>query len=466
MAASADQPNSSAPGVFVHVPEAVKRQKGFLRRVTAATALGEGLDGYDLGIISVVLPAITHELSLSAVMIGLIGASTLIGIFFGSPVVGYLTDRFGRRKLFTVDIVSFVILGVVQLFVATGWQLLIVRLLLGVAIGAEYAIGSAMLAELSPSHGRGGRLSWLQTCWYVGFLGAVVVAYALTSAHVGWRWILATSALPAVVTLVLRYGLPESPRWLMSRDRVEEARQIVNKYLGGEAYFTSEQLAGESVKPGRFGDLFAPGMRSRTAFACIFWFCLVAPYFAIFTFAPLVFSTLNISNAHVATISANGVAALGALAGTLVVERTGRRPLLIWSFWVMTITLAVIGGWTGAPGMIVVLCFAFFSFFNAISGDLCGVYPSELFPSELRASGIGVAAAFSRIGAAGGTFLLPLGITHIGIGPSVLIGAAVCAIGLIVTYVWAPETTGISLTKTSSLEQTPAPIAGVLPASS
>lgn len=469
MSDATDRPGSGDAGVFVHVPPQVKVRKGFLRRVTAATALGEGLDGYDLGIISVVLPEISHELSLSSVMIGLIGASMLIGIFFGSPTVGWLTDRFGRRKLFTVDIVAFVILGVLQLFVATGWQLLVVRLLLGVAIGAEYAIGSAMLAELSPSHGRGGRLSWLQTFWYVGFLGAVVLAYILTSAHVGWRWILATSAIPAMVTLILRYGLPESPRWLMSRDRVEEARRIVNKYLGGETYFTTEQLAGESVRPGRMRDLFAPGMRTRTAFACIFWFCLVAPYFAIFTFAPLVFSTLNISNERVSTIAANSVAALGALAGTLVIERTGRRPLLIWSFWVMTITLGVIGGWTSAPGMIVVLCFAFFSFFNAISGDLCGVYPSELFPSELRASGIGVAAAFSRIGAAGGTFLLPIGITHIGIGPSVLIGAGLCAIGLLVTYMWAPETTGISLTKTSTLEPpppTPPAAPGVLPAPS
>jgi putative MFS transporter len=448
--------------VFIHVPAEIKRQKGFLRRITAATALGEGLDGYDLGIISVVLPAITAELGLSTVMIGLIGASTLIGIFFGAPAVGYLTDRFGRRKLFTIDIVSFVILGLLQLFIATGWQLLVVRLLLGVAIGAEYAIGSAMLAELSPSHGRGGRLSWLQTCWYVGFLGAVLVAYWLTSAHVGWRVILATSAIPAIVTLVLRYGLPESPRWLMSRDRVEEARQIVNKYLGGDHYFRTEDLAGESIKPGRFQDLWAPGMRQRTAFACIFWACLVAPYFAIFTFAPLVFSTLHISNERVGTIAANSVAALGALAGTVVIERTGRRPLLLWSFWVMTITLAVIGAWSGAPGLIIVGCFAFFSFFNAISGDLCGVYPSELFPSELRASGIGVAAAFSRIGAAGGTFLLPLGIIHFGIGPSVLVGAALCAIGLFVTYIWAPETTGISLTRTSSLEAAAPAIPGVV----
>jgi len=460
----------SDDSAIIHVPEKVKAQKGFLLRITAATALGEGLDGYDLGIISVVLPAIALELNLSVVMLGLIGASTLIGIFIGSPAVGWLTDRYGRRTLFTIDIVSFVILGLLQLFVQTGWQLLVVRLLLGVAIGAEYAIGPAMLAELSPSHGRGERLGWLQTLWYVGFLGAVVLAYGLDAAHVPWRVILATSAIPAIVTLVLRYGLPESPRWLLSRDRVEEARRIVNKYLGGEAYWTTEQLTGESVRPGKFHELFAPGMRTRTAFASIFWFCVVAPYFAIFTFAPLVFSTLHISDARISTIAANGVAALGAIAGMFLVDRVGRRPMLIVCFWVLVVTLGLIGGWSAAPGIIVVLCFALFSFFDAGAGMLCGVYPAEIFPSHLRAQGTGFAAAFSRIGAAGGTFLLPLGIAHIGLGPSVLIGAAICAVGLVVTYLWAPETTDISLTKTSSIEQSlppPAtPATGAVPAPS
>jgi putative MFS transporter len=454
----------SDDGVIIHVPPQVKAKKGFLLRITAATALGEGLDGYDLGIISVVLPAIALELHLGVVMLGLIGASTLIGIFVGSPGVGWLTDRYGRRTLFTIDIISFVILGLLQLWVQSGWQLLVVRLLLGVAIGAEYAIGPAMLAELSPSHGRGERLGVLQTLWYVGFLGAVVIAYALDAANVPWRVILATSAIPAIVTLVLRYGLPESPRWLMSRDRVEEARQIVNKYLGGEAYFTTEQLAGESVKPGKFRELFAPDMRTRTAFASIFWFCNVAPYFAIFTFAPLVFATLQISDERVSTISANALAAVGAIAFMLIVDRTGRRPALLVGFWVCTITLALIGAWSGAPGMIVVICFALFSFFAAGVGMLEGVYPAEIFPSNLRAQGTGFAAAFSRIGAASGTFLLPLGIAHLGLNTTVLLFAAVSAIGLVVSYLWAPETANISLTESSNVEEQPLPPAAAVPA--
>lgn len=136
----------------------------------------------------------------------------------------------------------------------------------------------------------------------------------------------------------------------------------------------------------------------------------------------------------------------------LLIERVGRRRLLIVSFWVTAAALFVIGGWSGAPGLVVVVCFAVFSLFNAASGDLTGVYPSEVFPSHLRASGVGLAAAASRIGAALGTFLLPVGITQIGIGPSVMIGGAICVIGAVVSHLWAPETTGLSLTRTSEFE--------------
>jgi MFS family permease len=164
------------------------RERGVLRRMTLATAWGEGLDGYDLGVLSVVLPIISIELGLSPLWAGLIGASALLGIFFGSPVIGWLTDRFGRKRLFLIDISAFVVLGVLQGVVNEPWQLFVVRLLLGVAIGAEYAIGAAMLAEFAPSRGRGRRLSKLLVSWYVGFLMSVVLGYLLVDlAGLTWR---------------------------------------------------------------------------------------------------------------------------------------------------------------------------------------------------------------------------------------------------------------------------------------
>jgi MFS transporter, putative metabolite transport protein len=431
------------------MPERSTADRGFLFRITSATAFGEGLDGYDLGVISVVLPLIIKEFDMSALEQGMIAASTLVGIFFGGPVFGQLADRFGRRTIFLVDLIAFVVLGLAQAVVGDFLWLFILRFALGLAIGAEYAIGQTMLAEFVPRRGRGMRLASLQTAWYGGFLLAVIVAYLLVAVGLDWRWILATGAVPGLATLLLRQGLPESPRWLVSEDREDEAREIVDEHLGAD-YFEDEDLGEESREDATFADLFRPDMWRRTAFACIFFTCLVAPYFAIFTFAPQVFEALGVTDPKASIIGSNTVAFLGALAGMLVIEKVGRRPLLLISFYVMVATLAVIGAWGSAPSLILVACFVLFAFFNAISGDLTGVYPSEIFPSEVRSTGAGFAAAMSRIGAAGGTFLLPLGIDAFGIGPSVLIGAAICLVGLLVTHLWAPETTALSLTKSAA----------------
>jgi putative MFS transporter len=423
-----------------------KPDGGFLARITVATAFGEGLDGYDLGTISVVLPAIESAFSLSAFQQGLLAASSLAGIFFGGPIFGYLTDRYGRRKIFIFDLVAFVILGVSQGVAGSFALLFALRFALGLAIGAEYAIGQTMLAEVVPTEGRGRRLSSLQAAWYGGFLLAVIVAYILKGLGVDWRWILATGAVPGLATLILRQGLPESPRWLASVGREKEAKEIVEEHLGSD-YFEEEDLDQESGERASFSRLFEADMWRSTAFSSIFFTCLVAPYFAIFTFAPQVFSSLGFHDSKVSIIASNAVAFFGSLAGMLVIERIGRRKLLLSSFWVMVVTTVVIGAFGGAPAAILLAAFVGFAFFNAISGDLTGVYPAEIFPSELRGQGVGFSAAMSRIGAAGGTFLLPLGIAKFGIGPSLLIAAGVCAVGLAVTYLWAPETTDLTLSE-------------------
>ncbi|WP_063890739.1 MFS transporter [Sciscionella sediminilitoris] len=421
-----------------------------LRKLTTATVWGQGLDGYDLGVISVVMPMVVLHLHMSPVWAGLIGASSLIGIFFGGPVFGMLTDRFGRRTTFTVDLVLFLITALLQVFVTDPAQLFVIRLVMGIAIGAEYAIGATMLAEFSPARGRGRRIAGLEVAWFAGYLAAVAISYGLLDlAGVSWNWVLATGALPALYCLIVRRGLPESPRWLLSRGRTEEARAIIDTYLGGQAAYRGEDFHGErpSLSRGTLHALFAPGQCARTVFACVFYACLVAPYFAIFTFAPSVLATLHLSDPAAGTITVNALAACGALAGMLVIERIGRRRLLIGPFWIMAACLCLVGIWGQAPGIIVVGCFAVFAFFNAASSDLTPVYPAELFPTEIRTTGTGLAAAASRIGAALGTFALPSGLNTIGVGPSMLIAAGICVIGAVTAQLLAPETTGLTLTR-------------------
>lgn len=423
-----------------------------LRRMTLASAFGQGLDGFDLGIISVIVTTMSHDLHIGPGMMGLIGASSLIGILFGSPVAGALTDRFGRKRMFLLNMISFVAIGVAQAFVTNGVTLLVLRLILGVAIGAEYAIGGPLLAEFAPTRGRGRRLSFLEACWYVGFLVSVLVGYGLTALGVHWRWVLATSAVPALIALVLRSGIPESPRWLISKGRDAEARKVIDDHLGGERFFHFQGLEGEEVRDGGFANLFKGRNLSRTIFVCVFWACLVAPYFAIFTFAPVVLDAMNMHNETAATIGENAIAAIGALVGVLAIERIGRRRMLIVPLWVQAGALALIGFWHDAPAVVGLLCLAVFAFLNAFACDLCAVYPSEVFPTEVRSSGMGIASSASRLGAAAGTWLLPMGIQHLGIGPCLVIGAAVCVVGAVVSQVMAPETTGHSLSEAHRVE--------------
>lgn len=437
--------------------------KSFLRRLVLATACGEGLDGFDLGVLSVALPLLTKELGIEsstpngAVWQGLILASSLVGIFFGAPIGGWVADRFGRKTVFFIDIILFVILGISQAFVTEPWQLFAIRLLLGIAIGAEYSIGSSMLSEFIPAHGRGRRVSYMLMFWYGGYVLAVVLAYVMEDAGLSWRWILATSAVPAVIVLGLRIGLPESPRWLMMKDRVQEARVIIDRYLGGEQHMREADYDNDKSKNSGWRDLFAPGLRARTIYVSVFYICVVTPYFAIFNYAPTIFGNLGIAE-KTSTIASNMLAFVGAIAGMLSIEWLGRRKQVIGPFWICALTLGIVGvvaliagsAVSGGAAVLIVVCVAIFAFFNALMGNLTAVYPVEVFPTDLRATGVGVVNAFSRIGAATGTFLLPLGVESIGIGWCMLIGALMSVIGAVVSQAMAPETTGKSLTDTGS----------------
>lgn len=442
-------PTSSMPNSEIASTRISPESRRFLRHVTAATAFGGGLDGFDLGIISVVILHINHDLGLSPAMEGLVGAASLLGIFIGAPLFGYLTDKFGRQKMFMVDIISFIVIGVAQAFVTGGVSLAILRFLLGMAIGAEYSIGAPMLSEFAPARERGSKLAFLELCWRIGFLIAVLLGYALLRLGVSWKWILATSAIPALVVLGLRIGLPESPRWLLRHGHEAEAREIVEKHMG-PGFFEAEELAAESVGEDGYRKLFRKGQLRRTVFVCIFWTCIVTPYFAIFTYAPKVLESLNVKSQATGTILSNTVGAIGALIGLLAIDRIGRRRMLIGPFWVQMVVVLVVGLWTNAPSWVLVLGLAVFALVNSYSDILTAVYPSEIFDTDIRSSGVGLGSAMSRIGAFLGTYLLPIGMGTIGIKWCMVIAAGLCVIGAVTGQFMAPETMNRSLTRTST----------------
>ncbi|MFE5025672.1 MFS transporter [Streptomyces sp. NPDC056656] len=415
-------------------------------RLKTATQLGQGLDGYVIGGIGMAMTALTADLHLGTVAQGLVGASPLIGIFFGGPVFGWLADRFGRRPVFMVDMLIFLISSVAQFFVADGTQLFLIRLVMGLAIGGEYAVGAPLLSEYAPSKGRGRLLGSLEISWYVGYALATVVGALLAEMDGGWRWSLSSGAVIAVVCLALRGGVPESARWLLSKGRTEEAQTLIERY--GIELDVDAELA-ETGEQAGFRALFSRKHLRATVFAGTFWAALVLPYFAIGAFWSEVFEALNMGDNAVAALLVYAFTAVaGVTLGCLVVERIGRRKLLIPPFWITAVCLALVAMWPDVTP-VVVGGFLFFIFLNAASSALTAVYPLEVFPTALRTTGVGFAAAISRVGAAIGTFLLPMGLEHVGPRFVLLVGAAVLALGGLVSHFLAPETTDMDLAHTA-----------------
>jgi putative MFS transporter len=288
-------PAQASPADADPVPADNARQRRFIARLTFMISGGMFIDGFILGAVGILMPGITADLKLSTSWEGLIGASALIGILIGGPMGGLLADRIGRKPMFTIDLAIFLLGSLAQYFVVTPGQLFAVRLVMGIAIGADYAVGWPMLAEFAPAKIRGLLMSVQEIGWYAGYLAAYALAWALTVHFtVDWHFILALSAVPTLIVLLMRFGTPESPRWLMSVGRIDEAEALALEYMHEE-----ERRDLRSTNPDgalSFRHLFAPRYRRATVFTSVFWVCNVTPYFAIGTFAPVVLHKLGLGD--------------------------------------------------------------------------------------------------------------------------------------------------------------------------
>jgi putative MFS transporter len=327
--------------------------------------------------------------------------------------------------------------------------LLALRTLMGIAIGAEYAIGAAVLSEFSPRRNRGTLLASLNGAWIVGFVGGFAVAYVMRESGADWRAVFASAAVPALVVFLLRLGSPESPRWLMANGRRDEAQEIVLKFYGRD--YSVEGLRTVNAEPGKSGlsTLFSTVYRTRTIFAGGFWACQVMPLFALTIFLPQVFEALGIGTELGAEMLVNGFLLVGAVAGVVAIKYLPRRKLVIVTFAIVAVALVAMAFAGSFPVWFGVMAFVVFILVASAASNLEYVYPSEIFPTEVRATGMGFAAALSRVGAAASTFLLPVALEGLGNTATMGILAAVAVLGLVISILWAPETKGKSLEEAS-----------------
>ena len=425
--------------------------------ISVTAALGGLLFGYDTGVISSALLFVRTVFDLSTAGRSVVAGIVLVGAVLGAMVAGSLSDRFGRRLVILVTALAFVIGALLSAAAGSVGTLLEGRLLIGIAIGVASMLTPLYLAEISPAASRGAVTSLDQLCITLGNL----VGYAFADTPEGWRWMLGLGAVPDAILATGMLMLPESPRWLAGHNRMTQA-EVVLRRLRTSPTEVSDELATLRTDLRRDGGrlvpcsaLLAPRLRPALIVGVgLAMFQQITGINTVIYFAPQIFQAAGLSSASVSILATAGVGAVN-VALTMVsmrlIDRVGRRVLLLWSLGGMAVTLLILAGGfalgvSGASAWITVLSVAAYVAFFAVGlGPVFWLLIAEIFPLAVRGRAMSL-ATISNWG-----FNLLVTITFLGLidlcgrTGTFLLYAVLTLVAVAFTAVLVPETKGRSL---------------------
>ena len=367
-------------------------------QLLVGSGLGWALDAMDVGLISFVMAALAAQWKLSNDELSWIGSIGFIGMALGASLGGLLADKIGRRNVFAVTLLIYGLATGASALVGSVAALMILRFLVGVGLGAELPVASTLVSEFAPRAIRGRMVVALEAFWAVGWILAALIGYfVIPASHDGWRWALAVGIVPTVYAVYVRYGIPESVRFLENHDRDAEAERSVRVFEGAAGiapaptreWTPDPALAGETI--------WSPTYRRRTAALWIVWFCINLSYYGAFIWLPsLLFKAgFPLVKSFEYTLIITLAQLPGYAAAAWLIEKWGRRTTLAVFLAGSAVAAGVFGFATTPTAIIAAGCAL--SFFNLGAwGALYAVGP-ELYPTGLRGTGTGAAAAFGRV---------------------------------------------------------------------
>jgi sugar porter (SP) family MFS transporter len=372
-------------------------------------ALGGLLFGYDTGVISGAQLFLKDDFILSTFALEVIVSGVLVGAATGSLLGGRLADIYGRRRLLLITAVIFAV-GAVVCAAATSPAILIVgRIIVGLGIGLASGTVPVYISEVSPADARGWQVSLFQLAITVGIVLAYLVDYAFAPIR-GWRWMFGVAAVPAAVFAGGIWFLPESPRWLVKSGRREAALEALARVRGtADVHEELNEIVAtcaHAEERGQFGDLLMPAVRPALIVGIgLAAFQQITGINTVIYYAPLIIQDAGISSASGAILATVGIGAIN-VAMTIVamwlIDRMGRRPLLLTGIAGMAISLGALGlVFRGAqPGqssatLAVAGMMVYVASFAISLGPMFWLLISEIYPLKIRSSAQGVAAAFN-----------------------------------------------------------------------
>ncbi|MDQ8730239.1 MFS transporter [Bradyrhizobium sp. LHD-71] len=449
-------------------------------RIWSQAAAGKFFEGMVVFMTGVALPLVSKEFSLGAWGHGVVAAASLLGILVGATMLGSLADRFGRKRMFITEMMIFTVFLVLICFSPNFTWLAVCLFGLGLALGCDYPTAHMVVSEAIPSQMRGRLVLSAFAFQAVGALTGTVIGYLILANAPNpeaWRWMYATAIIPALLVIIGRFYITESPQWLMSRGRTQEAEHETVKLLtreppypkqirlSGGAVADGDRIGQESATPG-WRTLFDDRNRGSTTLAAVPWFLQDLSTYGIGIFTPTILAaSIGHEKAHATAIAdivqndllaAKGAALIdlllivGIAFAVALTDKLGRIRLQIFGFVGCAVGLLIATmstHFTGTENTVLIFAgFMLFNFMNNI-GPNAQTYliAGEVFPTSIRGKGAGFAASFAKIGAVITAFLFPILLVDIGTQTllHILMGASL--LGAIVTWFWRIETRGTKL---------------------
>ena len=418
-------------------------------------------DAFDALTIAYVLPALIPLWHIAPSEIGLLISVGYAGQVIGAVLSGYLAERYGRVPLMVVNLLLFSLMSLACILAQSFSILLVLRFLQGFGLGGEVPIANTYISEFAQSNRRGSFVLLQQLMFPVGLTTVALVGIFVVPRW-GWQWMFVLGTVPALLALPMIRVLPESPRWLASRGRFDDADRVVTRI---EALVSAQgarplppiptNIAPAIAAHPRIGELFTGIYRRRTLSLWVLWFCAYGITYALTGWLPSIMRTVyhlpvGQSNLYGFVVNITGLLVL--LLAAFTIDRIGRKPAYSYGFLLAAVPLLVV---VFAPSLgplaLAAMATLAFAAMGMIPGSL-GMYTAENYPNHLRALGSGASSVLQRLSSVLSPYMVGIILPHYGVGGVYGMFAALAVIGGITCALFSEETAGKTLEQLSPLE--------------
>ena len=424
--------------------------------ICAVAAFGGLLFGYDTAVIAGAIGYLQVKFELSPMLTGWAASSAIWGCVFGALFAGALSDKYGRKKVLLLSGLLFTLSALGSAVPDNLTQFVLARFIGGLGVGSASMLSPLYISEIAPAKIRGMLVTLYQLAIVFGINIIYIVNYLIANAHdqvwnvqLGWRYMLGSEGIPAILFFILLFFVPESPRWLVKENRSEEALKILNKINGPEETHRILKEIKEAVneEKGSFLDLFKPGIRKAMVVGSVLaLFSQVTGINAIIYYAPEIFKQVGFGSesALFQTMIIGFVNMLFTLVAIRFIDYWGRRTLLIWGISGMVSCLLGMGMFfyfeiTIGP-LLLLFILGFIASFASSLGPIPWVLISEIFPTKTRGTAMSFSIVILWLGVVLITQFFPVLLSLFGGAFTFWIFMINALILLIFTLIFIPET--------------------------